>query len=114
MTAAANRKAIHEATRTILGPIPESDGRYRAELLTLESAINESVSEAARMVWSEWPCDSEDCPARPSWEPDLWTTRTALERELLEDVTALIRDRIEAVFIAFGETHPRATLRGSA
>lgn len=84
-------------------------GGGRTPYMDLDNAVSDWTSEVFDKTFERWPCDDDDCPARPAWDKELsemWGTFTA---SLNRSVERTIRSRLVKAMHAFAEAHPEAT-----
>ena len=61
--------------------------------------------------WERWPCEDDDCPARPGWDIALSEQGNVLRSALAIEVETLIRQRLSEFAERFQAEHPEAVLR---
>ncbi|MBA2556967.1 MAG: hypothetical protein H0V12_06425 [Chloroflexi bacterium] len=73
----------------------------------LDDAVNDWQSNLVRALWERWPCDDENCPARPA--ADIALSAFYVESEaIIEAAADLIRGRFAALAVKFAAEYPDA------
>ena len=89
-------------------------GGLAAPAVDLDDAVGDVTASFVDALWERWPCEDDDCPARPGWDVALSEAENAMRIRLGHDLERMVRRRLAAFAERFQAEHPEAVLRPPA